>query len=478
MEYHDLQILLEMPAARLLRSANAAMALGFFYRAFKQQHRVSLPEGQVRAILENYLDDLRENDPNAFPKTAADYLADWCDDAHGFLRKFYGEDREPIFELTAGTEKALLWIETVRGAEFVGTESRLEAIFDGLDTILEFVSGDGEERIRRLLAEQVKIDAEIAKIRTTGRVETFTPVQVNERFNQILTIARELLGDFRQVEENFKRIAQEIAERHTLPGVTKGAVVGHMLDSYDALQESSQGQSFYAFWKLLLSPDRQEHFRKTVEQVYALGSLSTDLGSNKLLRHLIPRLLDEGEKVVDSNTRMSANLRRVLDMTHLHDRRRVVELIREVQALAFRVKERPPTAENFIEVEDHPDLFGSFSRQLWQQSEMVELSGLIEDADSRISLADLRRFRNLPQIRLRELRNNVEACLQDREYILLPQVLAAFPPANGLIEVLGYVLVATQEKRHFVTDQEYDRIVLSKVPLKAWEVPRVLFNRR
>jgi hypothetical protein len=342
---------------------------------------------------------------------------------------------------------------------------------------LEFVSGDSEDRIRRLLAEQVRIDAEIAKIRTTGRVDTFSPVQVNERFNQILTIARELLGDFRQVEENFKRIAQEIAERHTQPGVTKGAIVSHMLDSYDALRESSQGQSFYAFWKLLLSPERQEHFRTAVNQVYALGSLNAELASNKLLRHLIARLLDEGEKVVDSNTRMSANLRRVLDTTHLHDRRRVVELIREVQALAFRAKEAPPTIENFLEVEHHPALFGSFSRQLWQHGETVELFGSIENADSRISLADLQKFRNLPQVRLRQLRGNIETCLQDREYILLPQVLAAFPPTNGLIEVLGYVLIATQEKRHFVTDQEYDRIVLSKIPPNAWEVPRVLFNR-
>ena len=106
MEYHDLRILLEMPATRLLRSANAAMALGFFYRAFKQQHRVAIPEGQARAILENYLDELRESEPNAFPQSAHEYLADWCNDTHGFIRKYYGEDREPIVELSAGTEKS------------------------------------------------------------------------------------------------------------------------------------------------------------------------------------------------------------------------------------------------------------------------------------------------------------------------------------------------------------------------------------
>jgi len=163
----------------------------------------------------------------------------WCDDAHGFLRKYYGDDpKEPLFELSSGSEKALLWLEQLQQTGFVGTESRLESIFAGLDDLLRNSTSDVGERIKQLSEEISKTQAEIDHIRATGFVPTYTPVQINERFARLLTTARELLGDFRLVEENFKRIAQQIAEEHAKPGFTKGAILGHMLDADDALRKS------------------------------------------------------------------------------------------------------------------------------------------------------------------------------------------------------------------------------------------------
>jgi hypothetical protein len=56
----------------------------------------------------------------------------------------------------------------------------------------------------------------------------------------MLATARELLADFRHVEENFKRIARAIVERQAQPRVTKSAIVGHMLDPHDALRSKSR----------------------------------------------------------------------------------------------------------------------------------------------------------------------------------------------------------------------------------------------
>jgi hypothetical protein len=250
MTYQEIKILLDHPAAGLLRSQNAAMVLGFLFHAFKSQHRATLSEGQLRALLDAYLEDLRQSDPEGYPMTSAQYLGIWCDDAHQFLRKYYGEDStEPIFELTSGAEKALLWMEQLQGSTgFVGTESRLENIFSGLDDILRNTTTDINVRIQQLQTDAARIQEEIDRIRATGAVSIYTPVQVNERFALLLSTARELLGDFRLVEENFKRIAQQIAEQHAKPEYTKGAILGHMLDADDALKKSEQGQSFYAFW--------------------------------------------------------------------------------------------------------------------------------------------------------------------------------------------------------------------------------------
>jgi len=138
MDYQEIRQLMTYPAIDLLRSDNAAMVLGFLYRAFKAQHRAVLPEGQLRAMLESYLEELRQSDPEKYPMTSAQYLGTWCDTAHQYLRKYLLEDSDdPQFELTAGSEKALLWLEHLSGTTgFVGTESRLDSIFKGLDDLL------------------------------------------------------------------------------------------------------------------------------------------------------------------------------------------------------------------------------------------------------------------------------------------------------------------------------------------------------
>lgn len=475
MEYHDINLLLKLPTLQLLRAQNAPMLLGFLHQTFKSEHKVAIPEGQLRASLSAFLDELRETDPLAYPKSASDYLADWCNESHGFLRRYYGNDaNEPLFELTTGSEKALLWLESLQEARFVGTESRLESIFTGLDEILKYASADPDARIRRLESEADAIHAEIDRIRATGAVTSFSPVQINERYAQVLGTARELLSDFRQVEDNFKRVAREIAERQTQPGITKGAIVGHLLDSHDALRESEQGQSFFAFWNLLLSTDRQQQFQEQVDQIVALAALSDDHRGNQMLRRLISHLLREGEKVVESHQRMSTNLRRVLDTAHLNERRQVGELLQTIRNAALKLRDALPTDEAFFYIEDFPDVFSAMSRPLWQMPQSVDLTGSIENDEEEVGLDELRKFRNLPQIRLEELRRNVSVCLEREPTVTLQQVLDVFPPRHGMMEVAGYVIVAAGDPHHYVGD-ETQVLELAAEDRQRWRVPRVLF---
>ena len=477
MEYHEINLLLESPALRLLRAQNAPMLLGFLHQAFKREHRVAIPEGQLRASLSAYLDDLRESDPSAYPKSAGEYLVDWCGEGQGFLRRYYGnEANEPLFELTTGSEKALLWLESLQEAHFIGTESRLESIFKGLDEILKFACADPAERIERLESEAASLRIEIDRIRATGAVPSFSPVQINERYAQVLGTARELLSDFRQVEDNFKRVAREIAQRQTLPGITKGAIVGHLLDSHDALRDSEQGQSFFAFWNLLLSADRQEQFQDQVDQVAALDGLSDDHRRHPLLRRLISHLLREGEKVLESHQRMSTNLRRVLDTAHLNERRQVGELLQAIRNAALKLRDDPPDDDVFHHVEDFPEVFSALSRPLWQAPESIALGGVIENDTENLGLDELRRFRNLPQIRLEELRRNVSTCLRREPTVTLQQVLDLFPPRHGMMEVVGYLVVAANDAAH-VVEEETEVLEWPAAVGRRWRVPRVLFCR-
>ena len=475
MTYQEVGALLDHPATSLLRSQNAAMILAFLHQAFKKLHRVALPESQLRAMLEAYLEELHEAEPGAYPMSAGQYLNVWCDEKRGFLRKYYGDDpKEPLFELSSGSERALLWLEQLQPVGFVGTESRLQSIFAGLEDILRNASSDPGERIQQLTEDAARIKAEIDRIRVTGLVPIYTQVQLNERFARLLATARELLGDFRLVEENFKAIAQEIAERQTKPEFTKGAILGHMLDADDALKKSEQGQSFYAFWDLLLREDRRHQFEQSLTKVRQLEDLNEKLKANPLLINLITSLLAEGEKVRDSHLRMATNLRRVLDASHLQDRAKVLELIREIQAAAIPLRNNPPDTDDFFALEEFPELAGAMSRPLWQTPEELTMPGDVEVADETVRREDLERLRNLPQIRLHELRKNVEQALREVPTMTLEQVLDRFPPRYGMLEVIGYMIVALDNSKHYIGEEMQTILVPFPKPTR-WNVPAILF---
>ena len=478
MDYHEIRNLMGYPAVDLLRSDNAAMVLGFLFRAFKAHHRAVLPEGQIRAMLEAYLEELRDAEPDKYTMSAAQYLALWCDNSHQYLRKYLLEESpEPLFELTAGSEKALLWMEQLSGTTgFVGTESRLDSIFKGLDDLLRNTTTDVDVRVKQLEADAARIQAEIDRIRTTGIVPTYTAVQINERFAQLLSTARELLGDFRLVEDNLKRIAQTIAEEHAKPDITKGSILGNMLDAEEALRNSEQGQSFYAFWALLLSSERQQQFQESLENVLSLQGLNERLKTSPLLCNLIEHLLIEGEKVLDSGERMATNLRRVLDSRRAADRAKVNELIQEIQALAITVRPNPPDNPIFAD-EEFEEFFNAMGRPLWQVPAEMNALGQVEVADNQISKEDLKAFSNLPHISMSQLRGNIRATLEGKRTQTLEHVLDRFPPKYGMIEVLGYLLLAMEDPKHFV-GEDAEQVVTVPGPAGTptkWLVPRVLF---
>lgn len=474
MEYARATLLLKHPAARLLRAEQGAFALAFLHTAFKEAGQVSVPEELLRARLERWIDERRASESFDWERPARDYLEEWCSEDRAWIRKVHGGGLEPMFELTSATEKALKWLEDLGGQTFIGTESRLEDIFSKLDELLRYTSDDVNGRIEHLRREREKLDAEIARLLAGGKLQTFEPWQVNERYGRVLEDARTLVSDFRQVEENFRRLAQEVVERQTATGSTKGAIVGRVLDSHDSVRESPQGRSFYGFVRLLLDPARREQFEEQVERALSIPSLAPELRDDPLLRRLFPRLRAEQEKVGTSTQRLTANLRRALETARVAERRRVRELIGEIQTLALRVKEAPPPRAEFFEVEELPELWTGMSRPLWNTGNAINLDGGISAAPVEEDMSDFARLSGLPLLALEALQEKIRTCLEEREYVLLSEVVERFPVKHGVMEVIGYLILAAHPPHYLATGQ-FDDIDVGDG--QQWHFPRILFRR-
>jgi hypothetical protein len=253
LDYETLDLLRQNhPAWRLLRSDNAPFVIAFLQRAFLTTNKRIIAQADLAEVLEDEIFGLRARLwPLAYPKAPNDYLNDWADPSRGWLRIFYpaGSD-EPHFDLTPPTEKAIAWLATLGARSFVGTESRLLTLFELLKQMSEGSEADPEARIAALRLRRDEINAEIARI-AGGDVPLLDDTAIKDRFQQVTQLARDLLTDFREVEQNFRGLDRSVRERIALWNGAKGDLLQEIMGARDAIAESDQGRSFSAFWDFL-----------------------------------------------------------------------------------------------------------------------------------------------------------------------------------------------------------------------------------
>jgi hypothetical protein len=190
---------------------------------------------------------------------------------------------------------------------------------------------------------------------------------------------------------------------------------------------------------------------------------------------MVYHLRIEGEKVLDSSQRMATNLRRVLDTTRAADRAKVQELIKNIHTMAVRLRANPPQGDIF-DLEDYGEVFSSMSRPLFEPKSELQKLKSVEVANDEMSRADLERLASLPHIQLEPLIQNVEVCLERDATVTLEQVLDRFPPEHGMLQVLGYMMVALRNPKHWVGKDGEDQVITIPGPNPAkWRVPRILF---
>lgn len=294
------------------------------------------------ARLDDYLFHLRERvGENAFPRQADEYLDDWTSETRGWLRRYYPVDSdEPHFDLTPAAEQAIQWIAGLGQRRFVGAESRLKLIFERLHEIVQGTESDPKARLEELEAKRATIDAEIARIHD-GQLSFLDPTQLRERFLQVVEIAYGLLGDFRQVEQNFRELDRQARERIATWDGSKGEVLQEVFDARDLIIGSDQGRSFQAFWDFLMSSDRQDELTELLGRVLTLGEVA-DLQPDPRLRRVHYDWLTAGEQTQRTVARLSEQLRRYLDEQALLENRRIMTLLRNIEEHALAVRGAEP----------------------------------------------------------------------------------------------------------------------------------------
>lgn len=482
MTHDEVRLYLDEDAGlRLLRSGNAPLVLSFLYAEFKKQPRSAIRHDELQERLENALIELRRRDPEAYPASAPSYLSTWCDDTHRFLRKYFesGSD-EPVYDLTPAIERVLRWLEDLNRTEFVGTESRFLQIFELLQDIVRKSTEDPEIRLEQLEREKAVIEREIVQLRETGRVERYSTTQVKERFIKANEEARRLIGDFSEVEANFRELTRTIQERRLLEEATKGDVVGFVIDADESLKESDQGRSFYAFWRFLIAHEKRGELHGLLKQVYELPDLQGLEGDYSILRHIVRHLGEAGEKVVQSNRRLAEQLRRMLEEAHLQENRRVMDLTAAIRKAALESREDPPEERAFTELDGPPAVDLPMERPLWEPGEKPSFENQpIEDEAISLADIDLEGLFDLFSVEREQLERRVADFLAEHDQVSLRDILDRHPIEKGLTELLVYMVIAAADGRHVVDESAPETITVFRTDRhpRRISMPRIIFSR-
>lgn len=480
MDYPSIDALRERhPAWRLLRAGNATLILSFLGAFFVEGNRGGCPASAVGAALGDHLHALNtevagENWGERFPKQPQAYLEDWAATDAGYLRRYYPPGDDDVhYEVTPAFEKAYGWVTALQGRSFVGTESRLHTVVELLRQIVHGTEVEADVRLAELRRRRDELDAEIATVES-GVVTMLDATAVRDRYQQLSATARELLSDFREVEENFRLLDRAAREKIAAWDGSKGELLAELVGSRSEIAGSDQGRSFGSFYEFLLSESRQAELTGLLAKVATLDVIEADQRIRGI-HHDWSEAADRAQRTV---RQISEQLRRFLDDQVWLENRRVLDLVRAVEIVALELRAKPPSFG--LEV-DQPgiEIVLPFERPLYQPPAAVAVESQIHQAFEELDTELLFTQTFIDQARLIDI---IRTVLPESSSALLSDVVAIHPIENGAAEIVGYL--ALDDDDVTVEMDAGDETLLEYVDpdnpavTKRARLPKVMVRRR
>jgi len=474
-----------------MRADNAPLIISFLHQTFILPNLRSIKQSELVLMLDDFLYQLRLSEgEDSFPKSAHQYLEDWAHNDKGWLRKFYPfQSDEAVFDLTPGTEKAIGWLASFNQPNFIGTESRLLMLFDLIKQMVTGSETNAKVRLQQLQQRKAQIETEMQAIEN-GELNVMDDTALKDRFMQFSQVARELLADFRQVEQNFRELDQSVREKIAGWDQGKGQLLETVFGEQDAIADSDQGKSFRAFWDFLMSSQSQNELTDSLEKVFQLDPVKS-LQPDTSLKKIHYDWLEAGEQTQRVVSKLSQQLRRFLDNQAYLENKRLVQKIDDLLRQAIQIKPLlPPNGQlsgdfaAFMHLDlpkldiDLPMERPLFSVPLVQNFDLdVEV-----DEGETVNVDDL-----FNQVFVDEqvLEKNIERMLETQGQINLPDILKQHPLTLGVAELIGYLSLATKidgDARFAGVIDEHQQDQLQWQDLEgrnrqAW-IPRVIYTRR
>lgn len=472
------------PSIGLLRLRNREVIIEFLARTFINKQS-SISSENIHPQLADFLEGNRfesdeESEINSFDtyeEKAKKYIQNWTN--KGFLTNYPDVQGEVFYELSSHSSKTIDWLASLKKEEFVGTESKFNNILNQLKELVENTNEDSEKRIQLLEEKKLEIEQQIQRIKTGEDVKVFEEFEIVPRFNQINQSAKELLSDFKEVEDNFKEITKGIYQKHADGSLSKSDILEFTFDALDALKESQQGKSFYAFWSFILNPDLQNKWDNLTKELYMTLEEKSIPVSDKFLKGMKKHLHGAGQKVYKANDKMAEKLSRIIRENESSKSEATKTIIQEIKKQLVEISKIKKKPEISFELETEIVINITFERKLTtEQSEDIIYKDKPKIANEDITSSDhLVKLFSQSNIDKELLRKRIKDILKEKSQATLLDVVDYYGGLDkGLPELFGYIGIV-KEFKHIISPDKTQCIVFDSENKKQIKIPEIILTK-
>ncbi len=467
---------------KIFRMKDPALMVSFLHKIFKQSQEFRVEYDVFIHELADYLEmvaDDNESDEEGlifYDDRAKELLEKWIADEY-LINNIDDTTGKVYISLTQSIEKTFMIVESLIQREFVGTESKFMDIFHKLHQLVDDSIEDKESKIEDLKAKRDKIDQQIRLIEESGKVQILEDFQVKSRLNDLNRLVNELTGDFREVEDNFKKITRSIFEYQETQLHSKGSIMNLTFDAIDALKDDDQGKSFYAFWDFLIDEDSKDELQNLIEKTYEILKERGIDEKGLALKSIKNILYNSGLRIMDNNRVLSDRLSRMISERRTESNKKLRETLSEIQASIIRnINDDDAPRPSFI-LEDRTSINMIMDRSLELSREEIVIENEIDIYDNdNIDIESLSSIFSHNTFDLNKLRERIKTYLIEKDRVSLEEIIKETPIEQGLNEVMGYLSVVKSFKYSVVDQNKRIYILFDSTNERRVEVPNIIYS--
>lgn len=478
-----LEIISNSPSVALLRARQCSMILEFLTGALDETSAISQENlyNQLAEFLNDKGIDIDEDNnvylSDTFEEKAEKYVKRWIDS--GFLTNYTNDDGEIYYQLSAHTSKAIEWVSGLKREEYIGTESKFKSIITQLKDLVENTNSDKEKRLQYLEAQKLEIEQKIQRLQIGENVEVFEEYQIIPRFQQINKLAKELLSDFKDVDDNFKIIIKEIYQKQIDPSLNKGEILQYTFDALNELKSSSQGKSFYAFWEFLMASEMQFELENLITELFQALKDRNIENNDQFLLNMVTYLYEAGHKVCQSNDKMADKLSHIIRDNETSKTNSTIQTIQEIKNKLIVISKSSKIPNISLDVDDGLDISIPFERKLTVDlSEYADYDQIPEiKAISIDELGALGKVFGNVAIDRKAIVKNIRRLINEEGQTTLSDIIQKYPLKQGLPELFAYFGVLNQFAHKSVNTDKQQHIMFEAEQNKQILIPEIIISR-